>query len=180
MKWDMMGYTSSDIEALSRLYKEITGSSGFTRDGNGPVNNIAGRLHWLQRSRERLDKRIQERTSFHDGALELDKYRSESYWSHPWEMFARAFSAFIEDKLAVEGRKSEFLSYGSDNNLYNWSTDEANRTRAFPEGEERTRINNAFQDFFDTLKTETTPEGNTRLYSLQKIPKNIEDGSHQA
>ena len=60
------------------------------------------------------------------------------------------------------------LGRNFDDALVLWKIDEADRIRPFPEGEERKRINAAFQDFFDTLKTETTPEGNTRLYSLKK------------
>lgn len=168
--WQVQAYVNDIYKELNDLYRSITKRSGFTKDGNGALNTLASRSHWLDRAKDRIGQRIQERTSFRDGALELDKYRSQGYWSHPWEMFARAFSAFVEDKLAAEGRKSEFLSYGSDNALYNlWKVDEADRIRAFPEGEERTRINAAFQDFFDTLKTETTPEGNTRLYSLKRV-----------
>ena len=89
-------------------------------------------------------------------------------------MFSRAFSAFVEDNLEAEGRKSEYLSYGSSNPIYRWGVEESERLRPFPEGEERTRINAAFQDFFDTLKTETTPEGNTRLYSEREDVKKDE------
>lgn len=154
--WEKQAYVNDVLRELDTLWKSITGRQGFTKDGNGPLNDLASRSEFLERSRERLGKRVNERTSFLDGALELDKHRSEGYWSHPWEMFSRAFTAFIEDKLASEGRKSEYLSYGSSNGLYSWKIDEADRTRPFPEGEERKRINAAFQDFFDTLKTKTT------------------------
>ena len=61
------------------------------------------------------------------------------------------------------------------NPIYRWGVEESERLRPFPEGEERTRINAAFQDFFDTLKTETTPEGNTRLFSTRKRPMTVSE-----
>ena len=171
LEWDGWAQTwiNDDFKNLSRLYKSITGRSGFTKNGYSPLAELVSAAQSLARARERLDARVTERTSFYDGARELDSRRSSEYWSQPWELFSRAFSAFIEDKLTAAKRKSEFLSYGSDNALYNlWALDEADRIRPFPEGKERQRINAAFQDFFDTLKTETTPEGKTRLYSLRK------------
>ena len=113
------------------------------------------------------DNLISVDTEFYRKAKKLDATRTEQYWSAPTEMLARAFSSFIEDKLASQGRLSEYLSYGSDNNLY------PQLMVAFPQGEERTAINQAFQKFFDVMKHETLPNGNVRLYSLKRPTDNI-------
>jgi hypothetical protein len=55
-------------------------------------------------------------------------------------MAARAFSAYLEDKLAKDGRKNTYLASPSDDE------------RAYPQGEERVRINAAFDGVFKELK----------------------------
>ena len=62
-----------------------------------------------------------------------------SYWSLMREMAARAFEAYIGDKLAEQGRRNDYLI--KDN------TD----GRAFPQGEERKRINAAFDKLFRVI-----------------------------
>src|SRR6185312_9574938 len=37
--------------------------------------------------------------------------KGEPYWSNDWELFARAFQSYVIDKLAKEGRRSDYLSY---------------------------------------------------------------------
>ena len=82
-------------------------------------------------------------SSFAAEAAALDGDRSSAYWSQTHEMFARAFQAYCEDTLASKGRKSDYLSAMADNKYYidplfgvEW--------KPFPEGEERKRINAAF------------------------------------
>ena len=83
------------------------------------------------------------------------KYRVESmkldgknhYWAATREMAARAFSSYIEDKIHAAGRENTYLSYASDNKFYVLTGE-----KPYPEGEERTRINAAFDHLFATIK----------------------------
>jgi hypothetical protein len=79
-------------------------------------------------------------TEFYNQALALDNGAKGKYWSKPYEMAARAFSAYLEDKLAKDGRKNTYLASPSDDE------------RAYPQGEERVRINAAFDVVFKELK----------------------------
>lgn len=79
-------------------------------------------------------------TEFYNQALALDKGAKGKYWSKPYEMAARAFSAYLEDKLAKDGRKNTYLASPSDDE------------RAYPQGDERVRINAAFDGVFKELK----------------------------
>ena len=165
--WETQSYINEDYQKLGELYKNIVGRKGFTADGKGPLTYLTRVSKNITTRRLELTKDNHFPTAFYNGAKELDRRRSENYWSKPLELFARAFSSYIEDKLEESGRKSEFLSYGSNNDLYNtWKIDAADRVQPFPEGEERKKINQAFQAFFNELKHETTPEGNERLYSF--------------
>ena len=166
-------YISKPFEELNTLYKEITGRTGYpTSEQTGRVlDDLAWHVKKMLEEEAKLkastDNLISVDTEFYRKAKKLDATRTEQYWSAPTEMLARAFSSFIEDKLASQGRLSEYLSYGSDNNLY------PQLMVAFPQGEERTAINQAFQKFFDVMKHETLPNGNVRLYSLKRPTDNI-------
>ena len=79
-------------------------------------------------------------------AFDLDENgEHKDYWSTTHEMAARAFSAYIEDTLAEQGRKNDYLSYKSDNKYYDDG-------KPYPEGEERKRINAAFKKLFEVIR----------------------------
>lgn len=89
-------------------------------------------------------------SSFAAEAAALDGDRSSAYWSQTHEMFARAFQAYCEDTLASKGRQSDYLSAMADNKYYvdplfgiEW--------KPFPEGDERKRINAAFDGLVAAL-----------------------------
>ena len=63
-------------------------------------------------------------------------------------MAARAFQAFLEDSLKDRDRRNDYLSYGADNSLYGGTH------QAYPEGDERKRINLAFKSLFEVIKSE--------------------------
>lgn len=69
-----------------------------------------------------------------------------SYWKSPHEMFARAFEAYVQDKLRVAGRRNTFLVMGT------------SMPMAYPAGEERTRINAAFDKMVVAMRTHKTLE----------------------
>ncbi len=85
-------------------------------------------------------------TDYAKASAEADKGKpvDKLYWSTPWEMFARAFDAYITDKVAAEQRKNSYLS---------------GLEAVAPQGEERTAINAAFDKLFNALKTKETGRG---------------------
>ena len=76
---------------------------------------------------------------------------SRTYWAQPKEMAARAFQAYVEDRLAGQGRRNDYLSAKADNRWYRLEG-----LAPFPEGEERERINRAFDDLFAALRRRGT------------------------
>jgi hypothetical protein len=80
-------------------------------------------------------------SSFAREAVYLDSGKSASYWSSTKELAARAFQAWTEDRLRDQGRRSDYLSVKADNK---WYRSPFGDPKPFPEGEERTRINAAF------------------------------------
>ena len=89
--------------------------------------------------------------SFLAGALDLDE-GTEKYWAEPHEMAARAFSAYIDDKLRSQGRFNDYLANYTENKYYKDPI--LGDSFPYPEGEERKRINAAFDELFETIKSE--------------------------
>jgi len=87
-------------------------------------------------------------SEFYANSKKLDAERSKPYWSTTHEMAARAFQAFLEDNLKDKNRRNDYLSYGADNALY------GGYHQAYPEGEERRKINLAFESLFEVIKSE--------------------------
>lgn len=89
-------------------------------------------------------------SSFAIGAQELDA-GGKPYWSETHEMFARAFHAYVEDKLADQNRENGYLaSYGD--NKYHFDRMTGMQWKPFPEGEERKRINAAFDKLVEAVR----------------------------
>lgn len=58
------------------------------------------------------------------------------YWVAAHEMFARAFETHVQDKLKSQGRLNTYLVYGC-------HADPLTGANPYPDGEERTRVNEA-------------------------------------
>ncbi len=89
------------------------------------------------------------------------------YWSTPWELFARAFESYIIDRLAGSSRRSDYLSWPQMSESAAKAMKEMGLIEGdrYPRGEERARINEAFDALLAEIRTEETPEGNVRLFS---------------
>jgi len=86
-------------------------------------------------------------------AKNLDATKSKEYWSSGHEMAARAFQSYLEDKLEGLGRRNDYLSSLADNRFH-FFPDLGEPFKPYPEGEERTKINAAFDHLFQVLRDE--------------------------
>lgn len=80
------------------------------------------------------------------GAAQLDQ-GGTAYFSQTLEMGARAFQSWTEDRLSEMGRKNDYLSVYADNK-YHRDPITGMQWKPYPEGEERQRINAAFDRLF--------------------------------
>lgn len=148
-------HTNDTLDEISKVYKEVRGRSGFdSQNQRGPIDEVryalkrhADRLATLKDAAAASTKVKMVPTEYAMNAQRLDQGRASDYWQTKHEMTARAFSAYIEDKIAEQGRKSDFLSYGSDNAFYKMFGE-----RPFPEGQERAAINAKFDALFEAMK----------------------------
>jgi DUF2075 family protein len=162
-------WSNDSLEAMSALLKEVTGRQGFNAERTGLIDQLATSVRYLgERAKMLADARAenvktkQTATNYLMESKKIDQGRASDYWTQPHEMAARAFSAYVEDKVAERGGASEFLSYGSDNRRPEYRLLNA---RPFPEGEERKAINQAFDQLVETIETRTTAKGTTELYA---------------
>ena len=80
---------------------------------------------------------------------------STAYFSLVEEMSARAFQAWVEDRMAGMGRRNDYLSAWADNK-YHVDPIFGIEWKPFPEGDERERINKAFDDLFSVMSSSGT------------------------
>ncbi len=81
------------------------------------------------------------------------------YWVRPQELFARAFEAYIEDKLTAMVRRNTYLVCGTQS-PYSLSRDEEFNIEPYPQGEERRVLYYEFEKLFDRIRQ------TNRLYRL--------------
>lgn len=167
-------WTNEGLEKLSEVYKTVRGRSGFNTEQEGPLDDVRRALHLYDQRLKMLasaqsgeEKVKQVPTEFAMEAKSIDEGRTGEYWLTTHEMAARAFQAYVEDRLAEQGGQNDFLSYGTHSVVptpWGWR-------RPFPHGEERTAINQAFDKLVNTLQTKETDKG-TALYAKDES-KNV-------
>lgn len=92
---------------------------------------------------------VNQQTSFYQQAYKIQNIKGErKYWTEPYEMFARAFEAFMQDALTNMGRSSPWLVHGT------LETDYSDRLAGacpYPIGAEREFLNKSFIDLLRIL-----------------------------
>ncbi|MEX3764477.1 LPD1 domain-containing protein [Paraburkholderia phenoliruptrix] len=90
-------------------------------------------------------------------ALEAHKLDQggKGYWRETHEMAARAFQSWVEDRLSDQGRRNDYLSCLADNR-YHVDPLTGMQWKPYPEGEERQRINAAFDRLIAAMQASRT------------------------
>lgn len=112
------------------------------------------------------------RSEFFKGSIMFDHYFSKGdkgYWSSACEMAARAFACYISDKLAEKGMRNDYLCGHSEA-----------AAAAIPHGEERERINRAFDELFKALKAEGLLKPADSLSAEEMVSSDIDVASGKA
>ena len=102
-------------------------------------------------------------TKFYRSAIALDSERTRPYFAKREEMFARAFACYVKDKLAGLGIRSDYLTGHAD----------AFESTA-PQGEERLKINEAFDNLIRALKDKHIIEAKTEKKETEKNTAHLE------
>lgn len=161
-------WTNDALNQLSGIMKAVRGRQGFTADHDGPLDRVRGsmqlysaRLKMLADAQASSEKTRMVPTRFAMDATELDQGRGKDYWTTPYEMAARAFQGYVEDKIAERGGKSPFLNHAPENAVietpWGWK-------RPYPAGDERRAINAAFDKLVATVQTREQEGGGVALF----------------
>lgn len=92
-------------------------------------------------------------TEYYTNSVKMDKYYTKErhgYWDSKEELFARAFACYIADKLQKKRIHDDYLC-GHADTCVGFDSD-LNPIVAFPQGEERIHINEAFDALIAALK----------------------------
>ncbi len=104
-------------------------------------------------------------SSFMYEAVILDNGREGKYWSKPNELFARAFQSYLEDTLAAQERKNDYLSSYADNK-YHYDAFLGIQWNPYPDGDERAKLNAGFAQLFSAIREQQVFEKATNNKAL--------------
>lgn len=117
-------------------------------EGKGKINHAFQNL--MTAITEKEDKTPSDYLR-HAQLLDGEK-AANPYWARKRNLAARAFQAYVSDKLESLGRKNTLLCFKPDNTLYKTRTPAQGIPKPYPEGAERARINKAFDALFDAQR----------------------------
>jgi len=105
----------------------------------------------LRNASEHAKKRTY--TKYAADAKHFDAKKSDQYWSVMHELTARAFEAYVQDELAENGWRDDYLVHGTEE-----SSHEHRLHSAYPMGEDRTSINKAMAAYIELVKSKFSDE----------------------
>lgn len=142
------------VAELSAIWKRATGRALVTAEPRSSGRQLAAAAVRLRSTRAQLEAArkgasdtVSVRTQYLADARDIDQLRASDYWSTTEELAARAFAAYLEDKAAERGRKTQYLTAKARNSHYAFLDQ-----RPYPDGEERVAINAAFDRLLGTVK----------------------------
>jgi len=158
------------IDEMSGIYKAVRGRAGFSDAGDNTMGSLSNAVNYygqrikMMKSAESGEKKVKKiPTQFRMRAKEADQGRTGEYWATEHELAARAFAAYMEDKLNEGDAGNNFLVYHAHGAILAPVYPDG-LFRPYPEGKERTAINAAFDNLFKVIKTKKTDKG-TALFS---------------
>lgn len=178
-----MRWTNDALDQISTILKAVRGTNGFKSDRSGTLDSLRGYMsRYAQRLKMLADAQAGEQqqrmtaTQYAMDAKAIDQGRASDYWTTEHEMAARAFEAYVQDKIEAAGGKSDFLVYGTKGMLvtpWGW-------VRAYPAGEERQALASAFDKFIGEIKTREDESGHVALFSIAGIGEGVDVASLNA
>jgi hypothetical protein len=113
-------------------------------------------------------------TKYYDGA----KSFKSDYWQREVELFARAAESYIQDRVEGKGMYNNYLVGGNNIQRPDMKWQSENLELAYPQGEERIKINEAFDKLIQSAKDELhigveKPKEGKRISSEIQMQKSL-------
>ena len=139
------------IGANSKSYKMISQNQLYLASKLDSV--VSANYHLLNDDLKPMTKKVD--TEFYKNAKAIDEQHSiaghNAYWQSNIEMAARAFACYVQDKLAEQGIRNDYLCGHAE--FPPVPLGEGKVAYTYPRGEERAAINKAFDKVIAELKT---------------------------
>ena len=144
----MATFLSPAVSELRNLHKTLHGRAPALDNFKGLQSNLDSLKYRESSETEKSAHIPQTYTGYYANAKSLDNDKGgKPYWSTDVEMFARAFDAYVSDKLAEREARNTYLSHAGRDN------------KTTPMGEDRAAINSAIDALVAELKTKETDKG---------------------
>lgn len=179
-------YSWEDLHEITNKFFKLVPSNRDTLTNRGEFSWFTREITRLNEIEE-LARKGANKTEYLQNAEKADKQEGGKYWSEDTELGARAFAAYIFDKMANQNIENRFLSRSGNGAILNLDAfkelaegeeRESLTLSTTPKGEERARIFKAFDKLFDTIKTRETDKG-VELYDID-VPSWMNDYKYTA
>lgn len=177
-KWSLPVVMPKKIAQLNAIYKAHRGRNAYHKDQSGRISGDLAYINSENSYRNTARKVLEEanaqvesgekasskvHSDFRDAAIEMDRGSAKDYWSTPHELGARAFESYVYDRIKENEGRNDFLAYEKHNERPEYKLLNA---KPYPEGEQRKRINAAFDNLLSVLKTKEQ-EDPRHMYALR-------------
>ena len=160
---------NNDLEELSNLRKSLVGTT-ISKTDKGSIIYLQNDI---SNAKERIGQPQKVETDFYKNSKSFDDVHSKTshgYWQSTIEMFARCFACYVKDKL---DNRSDYLCGHAHSDISINNNDEI--IKAFPEGEERTIINEKIDNLIEILKQKSLLHD----CRTQEISNEVEEVSYE-
>jgi len=143
--------TVESIDNLAAFVKE-TKHTRLNKDICKSINNFVSKLNDAKKIKIDEKQTVKVKTDFYKNSELFDTLfskESKGYWSSDVEMFARAFSCYVDDKLKEQDIVCDYLTGHSNLSIAPYNDE---LIRAYPVGEERKLINKEFDKLINHFK----------------------------
>jgi len=166
-----------DLFEIENKFFKLVPSKRDTLTNRGKFSWLTGEIRRLN-DIEELARKGAKKSEYLENAEKIDGQGGGKYWSEDTELGARAFAAYIFDKMKNQNIENRFLTRSGDGAVLNLNffkelaegeERESLTLSTIPKGDERARIFKAFDKLFDTIKTRETEKG-VELYNEEFNP----------
>ena len=147
------------VGEIRRLFKDVTGRVPSNDEIRGLDANIQ-HARYVQETAAEGKAHIPQMvdTKYLTAAKKMDAEKSgKAYWTNDTELFARAFQSYVLDRLADQTRRNDYLTRPQD--MAKKASEISGELFRYPEGEERTKINVAFDGLIRNIEVKETDKG---------------------
>jgi hypothetical protein len=154
------------VERLAGTYDATAAADGTKSSAKGlktDLSELGKAIHGLSGAHEIATNRealLQAKfmsqfvnTKYFKDAEKFDEKKPKPYWSSVRELAARGFEAYVQDRCAEREWRDDYLVHGTEESRF-----EVRPNAPYPVGEERVRINAAFDRLVTFVKNELAPQ----------------------